>query len=386
MRRGCQRKRSNRTRAPYRTIRRGGRWAPIWRAFVQTAAIAMPSAGRLVMERLPHNPTIDDYRTTYSPLSDIRAITQEALLQQTKTLLTDLAKQHTLKDICETHFEHFHKAAKYFVDIGKSIPHPHTFLNTPEGILIQYIAKAQYEGTPTLEFVCSHLIDGVSIVLQDNDNEWSTALHTKLIEDKYVVGLTLVRNTIQTFAKNENEKKKSKLKESLTKLAITLTDILKPKSSLTVKVADTLPDTFLYDMFLIWFEPDTSMEVIAKRCAEIVNTSPNSTFIKFIEAVWEDVPVQEQLSTLIDSEIKGIRNDSVDSTVPSSNIKQIPTYPIIPLTTHIDQLPKDYDNPPLKQMIKHAVFQIITGNSNGGRRHRHRKRTIRRHLNRFTTS
>ena len=158
------------------------------------------------MERLPHNPTIDDYRTTYSPLSDIRAITQEALLQQTKTLLTDLAKQHTLKDICETHFEHFHKAAKYFVDIGKSIPHPHTFLNTPEGILIQYIAKAQYEGTPTLEFVCSHLIDGVSIVLQDNDNEWSTALHTKLIEDKYVVGLTLVRNTIQTFAKNKNEK------------------------------------------------------------------------------------------------------------------------------------------------------------------------------------
>jgi hypothetical protein len=139
-------------------------------------------------------------------------------------------------------------------------------------------------------------------------------------------------------------------------------------------------------MFLIWFEPDTSMEVIAKRCAEIVNTSPNSTFIKFIEAVWEDVPVQEQWSTIIDSEIKGIRNDSVDSTVPSSNIKQIPTYPIIPLTTHIDQLPKGYNNPQLKKMIEHAVFKIITGNSNGGRRHRHRKRTIRRHLNRFTTS
>lgn len=379
MRRGCQRKRSNRTRTPYRTIRRGGRWVPIWRAFVQTAAIAVPSAGPMVMERHP----INDRSTTYSPLSDIRTITQEALLQQTKTLLNDLAKQHTLKYICETHFDHFHKAAKYFVDIGNSIPHPHTFLNTPEGILIQYIAD--YEGTPTLVFVCSHLIDGVSIVLQDNDNEWSTALHTKLIEDKYVVGLTLVRNTIQTFANNEKE---SKLEESLTKLAITLTDILKPKSSLSVKVADTLPDTLLYDMFLIWFEPDTSMEVIAKRCAEIVNTSPHSsTFIDFIETVWEDNIVQEQLSTLIDSEIKGIRNDSVDSTDPSSNtIKQILTRPIIPLTTDIDQLPKNYNNPQLKKMIEQTVFQIITGNSNGGRRHRHRKRTIRRRLNRLTTS
>ena len=380
MRWGCQRKRSNRTRTPYRTIRRGGRWAPIWRAFVQTAAIAVPSAGRMVMERHP----INDRSTTYSPLSDIRTITQEALLQQTKTLLTDMAKQHTLKDICETHFEHFHKAAKYFVDIGNSISHPHTFLNTPEGILIQYIAKAQYEGTPTLEFVCSHLIDGVSIVLQDKNNKWSTTLHDKLTDTKYVVGLTLVRNTIQTFANNEKE---SKLKESMTKLETVLKKILKPKSSLTVKVADTLPDTFLYDMFLIWFEPDTSMEVIAKRCAEIVNTSPHSsTFIDFIETVWEDDAVQEQLSTLIDSEIKGIRNDSVDSTVPSSNIKQIPTYPIIPLTTHIDQLPKGYNNPQLKKMIEHAVFQIITGNSNGGRRHRHRKRTIRRRLNRLTTS
>ena len=40
----------------------------------------------------------------------------------------------------------------------------------------------------------------------------------------------------------------------------------------------------------------------------------------------------------------------------------------------------------VRYVVVVAVFKIITGNSNGGRRHRHRKRTIRRHLNRFTTS